>query len=87
MNKVLSLFYRFRPIRLWWWKRKKQLNHDFNDRERLQEIIDLGYQKINLPSGIIKIDHTIYLGSETHLLGSGYKSEFTTKGEEKENAT
>jgi len=84
MNKIMSLFYRFRPIRLWWWKRKKQFNKEFNDREQLQEMIDLGFRKINLPAGVIEVDHTIYLTSGTHLYGWGRSSEFTTNSEEKQ---
>jgi len=52
VNKILSLFYRFRPIRLWWWKRKKQFNQGFNNRERLQELIDLETEKTELLLGI-----------------------------------
>ncbi len=79
MNRILSWFYRFRPIRLAWWRLKKHRNEDFNDREEIQERIDSGASLITLPKELYNIDHTIHFGSNTMLLGTYRGSETSTR--------
>ena len=77
MNRVLSWFYRFRPIRLAWWRFKRCQNRSFNDREGIQELMDLGARIIHLASGVYNIDATLHLRS--NLIGSGRRSYFKEK--------
>ena len=74
MNRIFSWVYRFRLIRLALWRLKKWRNYAFNDREEIQERIDLGFQLIPLPNRILLTDHTINIGTGTTLLGSYHPS-------------
>lgn len=79
MNRILAWFYRFRPIRLAWWRLKRHRYPSFNDREEIQEQLDLGLRTVLLSKPVYYIDHTIYLTSHTTLQGTHHLSGETAK--------
>ena len=69
-ERLRNLLYKHHSVRKAWWKTKKLLNQNFNDREKIQELIDSGVQTIALPNPVYHIDRTIYFNSNTKLVGT-----------------
>ena len=67
MNKISTWFYKFRSIRLSWFRLKRRLNNSLNNREKIQESLDINAYA-RLPRGTFTIDHTIYFDKPNSMI-------------------